>query len=406
MGRSAIDTLVNSFHQYFSKDRQTKIGYDTQPFLKWLNKLPKFPGDSFTWSIGYDLMEGSHGFAEALENAGPSADAQFRVPRARHYVILSLDTESMEASEDDDGAWIDLKKDQAESAFQSTSQKLAHALFRNSGGAIGRRSGALSGNDMTLLNIDDVVFWKKNMRVQSATTDGTSGSLNGGSPAVVDKVNRRTGVITSTTWGNITGFAASDYLFPYGNFGRGVYGLEAYIPAADPTAGDSFSLSAFDRSVDPTRLGGMRYDGSSLAIEESVVKGLAQFRREAGTGTIDSCWVNYDRFVEIGLALGSKATRDETATAEFGYDVIRVHAGGKPITIMADHNTQNDTMWCLTKKGLVFRSLGQVPRFLQRSGGSELIVEPASDGYQMRIGWRGNLIITNPGECGRITLPT
>ncbi|HEU5276840.1 MAG TPA: hypothetical protein VFU97_24500 [Xanthobacteraceae bacterium] len=355
----------------------------------------------------YDLMEGSFDFESALEGSNSSSDAQFRIPRARHYVILSLDTESMEASEDDDGAWIDLKKDEAEAAFSSSTQRLAHALFRNSGGAIGQRA-SINSNTVQLANVDDAVFFKKGMRLQAATTDGTSGSLRAGTFATVSAVNRQLGQITAPDWANITGFADNDFLFPKGNFGKGVFGFEAYIPKTAPTpgGGDSFTLSGLDRSADPSRLAGMRFDGSSMAIEEALIKGLAQFRREGGTGTIDTIWTNYDRFVEIGLALGSKAMRDEASTAEFGYDVIRVHAGGKPVTLMADHNCQPDTAWCLSKKTIVFRSLGPVPRFLQRSGGSELIVEPASDGYQMRLGWRGNNVMTMPGKNGRITLPT
>ena len=407
MGVSSIATLVNSFHTYFSPDRIFKIGYDEQPFLKWIDKLAKFPGDSFTWPVRYDIMEGSHTFDDALEGTESSSDAQFKIPRTRHYVILSLDTESMEASEDDDGAWIDLKKDEAEAAFSSTSQRLAHALFRNQGGAIGKR-GSLSGNVLTLANPDDAVFFKKKMKIVASTADGTTGSLRAGTAAVVDAVDRQNGKITSSTWGNITGFADNDFLFPKGNFGKGVYGLEAYVPATAPTVGggDSFTQSGLDRSSDPSRLAGMRYDGSSLAIEEAVIKGLAQFRREAGTGTVDTIWVNYDRFVEMGLALGSKAMRDEATSAEFGYDVIKVHAGGKPVSMMADHNCQFDTAWCLSKKTIVFRSLGPVPRFLAQQGGSNLIVEPTSDGYQMRIGWRGNNVMTMPGKNGRITLPT
>lgn len=421
MGKSSISTLVNSFHQYFSPDRIVKIGYDEQPFVKWLNKLAKFPGTDFQWPVRYDLMEGSYDFQAALAGTDSSKDAGFRVPRARHYVILSLDAESMEASEDDDGAWIDLQKDETEAAFQSSTQRLAHACFRNSGGAVGR-AGFVTGNDLYLANPDDIVFWKKGMLVQTSATDGVTGSVRAGTPFVVDKVNRRLGFVTSTTLANVVGFAGAaqgtgtaanpgsgpgDYLFPNGNFGKGIYGLEAYIPAVDPVGGDSFSLSGLDRSVDPNRLAGMRYDGSSMAIEEAILKGLAQFRREGGTGVIDTAWVNYDRFVELGMALGSKVTRDESASADFGYDVLRVHAGGRPITVMADANCQNDTMWCLTKKTLTFRSLGQVPRFITKPGvQQELIVEPTSDGFQLRIGWRGNLIMSAPGKNGRITLPT
>lgn len=409
-------SVDNAFKIYFQPGRVERIGYEEQPTLEWIAKAENFYGRSINglqFDVAYEAPAGlSSDFATALANAGNGSYATFTVSRRRYYSIVNLDNETMEASSGEpDGAFVDLKKEEVEQALKVTTMKLGNQLFRNHGGAIARANG-LAGAVVTLLLPDDIVNFRRGMKVQFATTDGTSGAVRAGSTTVIG-VNR-SGLTTSITLAatfatdvaGVTLTANGDFIFAAGDFGQAVNGFDSYIPATAPTAGDA--VFVFDRSVD-TRLSGMRYDGSGLNISDAVMKGLAQFRREGGSGAITDAIMNYDRFVDFSLDLGAKAQRPQTGEGEVGYDKIRIHAGGKPVSVFGDHNCQANLCWALTKRTWLWKGLGKTPRFFTQAtsaGGNLYMIDPTNDGVQVRTGWRGNLLCSAPGINGRITVPT
>lgn len=410
MGQVNFQTVDNVFKTYFLPNRVERIGYEEQPTLEMLNKAENFYGRAtagLQFDVAYEAPAGmSADFATALANAGNGQYATFTVRRARYYQIINLDNETMEASASDDGAFIDLKKEETETGLKATTEKLGNGLFRNHGNAIGRANG-VSTATVTLTNVDDIVNFRRGMKVQAATTDGTTGAVRSGQTSVI-AVDRSLGKVTlaatfATDIPGITLTANGDFLFPSGDFGLGIYGFDSYIPATAPTAGDA--VFVFDRSVD-TRLSGIRYDGSALNISDAVMKGIAQGRREAGSGAFDEVIVNYDRLIDFSLDLGAKVQRKDDGTGNVGYDKIRISAGGKPVSVGADHNCQPNIAWVLTKRTWLWKGLGKTPRFFTQGSGTNFIVDPTADGVQVRCGWRGNLLCIAPGMNERITLPT
>jgi len=409
MGQVNFATVDNVFKTYFFP-RMERIGYEEQPTLGMLPKDTNFYGRAtagLQFDVAYEVPAGmSADFNTALMNAGNGSYATFTIRRARYYQIINLDNETMEASASDDGAYVDLKKEEVSTGIKATTEKLGNGLFRNHGGSIGRANG-LSTATVTLLNQGDIVNYRRNMKINLATTDGTSGSVRAGQTSVLS-VDRPNGKITlaPTFAADIPGAslgAGGDFIFPAGDFGLGIYGFDSYIPAAAPSPGDA--VFGFDRSVD-TRLSGLRYDGSLLNISDAIIKALAQFRVEAGSGSIDTVITDYNRFADFSLDLGAKAMRKESGTGEVGYDTIKVHSGGRPVEVMADHNCQANIAWALTKRTWQWKSLGKTPRFFTEASGSNFVVDPTADGVQIRAGWRGNLLGLAPGLNGRITVPT
>jgi hypothetical protein len=403
MGQVNLTTVDNAYKNYFQPGRVERIGYEEQPTLGQLTKQENFYGRRLEFDVKYEMHQGSSDFSTALLYAGNGKYATFVVTRARYYLITNFDNESMEAAEDNSGAYLDVKKEETEDSLKGTTERLGQGLFRNHGNSIGRANGIV-GSVVTLLNADDIVNFRVGMKLQSATTDGTSGAVLPG-VATVSAVNRSGATSTVTAdWTSIIGFtgtASGDFLFPAGDFGLGIYGFPSYIPATAPTGGDS--VFTFDRSVD-TRLSGCRFDGSAMNISDAVVKGLAQMRREAGSSAFDWGICNHDRFADLALDLGAKAVRDEAGTAEFGYDTIKVHNGGRVVKVTGDHNCGAADFWALTKRTWIWKGLKKTPRFFTQ--GQNYIVDPSADGVQCRVGWRGNLLCLAPGFNGRITVAT
>lgn len=403
MGQVNATTVDNAYKKYFQPGRVERIGYEEQPTVGQIAKQENFYGRNLDFDVKYEMHSGSADFPTALKNAGNGQYATFTVARARHYLITNFDNESMEAAADNSGAYLDVKKEETEDSLKGTTERMGQGLFTNHGNAIGQCNG-VSGSVVTLLNIADIKNFRKGMSLQAATTDGTTGAVRVGT-ATVSAVDRNLGKVTAD-FSSITGFtgtAAGDFLFPEGDFSKGIFGFPSYIPSVAPTAGDA--VFTFDRSVD-TRLSGVRFDGSTLNISDAIVKGLAAMRREAGSAAFDWGVCSHDRFADLSLDLGAKAFRDEAGAAEFGYDTIRVHNGGRVIKFTGDHNCQADTIWTLTKRTWIWKGLGKTPRFFAKSGGDMYIVDPSADGVQVRVGWRGNLLCTAPGFNGRITVAT
>jgi hypothetical protein len=396
-----VTAVDYAYKNYFQPGRVERLGYEEQPTLGQLTKQENFYGRRLEFDVKYEMHQGSSDFATALANAGTGRYATFVVRRARYYLVTNFDNESMEAAEDNSGAYLDVKKEETEDSLKGTTERLGQGLFQNHGNSIGRANG-ISGSVVTLLNIEDIKNFRVGMKLQSSTADGTSGSVKAGT-ATVSAVDRALGKVTAD-FASITGFvgtASGDFIFPEGDFGLGIYGFPSYIPSTAPTGGDS--VFTFDRSVD-TRLSGCRYDGSTLNIADAIVKGLAEMRREAGSAAFDWGVCSHARFADLALDLGAKAMRDEAGTAEFGYDTIRVHNGGRVVKFTGDHNCQADTIWVLTKRTWIWKGLKKTPRFFV--AGPNYIVDPTADGVQCRVGWRGNLLCLGPLFNGRITVAT
>lgn len=403
MGQVNLTTVDNAYKNYFQPGRVERIGYEEQPTYAQLTKQENFYGRRLEFDVKYEMHQGSADFATALTNAGAGRYATFVVRRARYYLITNFDNESMEAAEDNSGAYLDVKKEETEDALKGTTERLGQGLFTNHGNSIGRANG-ISGSVVTLLNAEDIKNFRVGMKLQASTADGTSGAVKAGVATVSAVVRSGTTTTVTADFASIVGFvgtANGDFLFPEGDFGNGIYGFPSYIPTAAPSGGDA--VFTFDRSVD-TRLSGCRFDGSSMNISDAVVKGLAQMRREAGSNAFDWGITNHERFADLALDLGAKAMRDEAGTAEFGYDTIRIHNGGRVVKVNGDHNCTAADFWALTKRTWIWKGLKKTPRFFTQ--GNNYVVDPTADGVQARVGWRGNLLCTGPGFNGRITVAT
>lgn len=404
----AIAAYRRAFKTFFLPGEIERINYAKNPYLAMISKVPNFKGFDMKYAASFEDPGGvSNSFAEAQANKTPSQYIAFQPTTKKLYGIASIQNETLRASQDQLGAFINSKIEETQGLMRSCSRRLASQLFRNGGGAIGKR-GSLAGNVLTLTNPEDVVFFWKNMKLVASTGDGSSAghTLRGGIPAVVDSVNRNQGTVTSTSWANITGFADADFLFPEGDFKLGFAGKAGWIPATDPVGGDNWMGQ--DRSEDPVRAAGVRFDANSkpaatgLSMVAKFMKGNARLMREGG-GAADTIWINNDRYAELEIELEGRKQIVEvkSAHAGIGFEAISMSAGGARIKIMADHNCQDEIAWMDRDDTWKLCSRGPLPGFLTDE---QLIIEPANDGFEIRVGGYGEQINKAPGYNGRIDL--
>lgn len=383
--------------------RVMNLIYKNHPMYALIPKREDFTGK--TWDIPtiYQNTPGaSRLFATAQALKANHAGATFLLTRVRDYAVGSISNETMDASENDEGAFVQALDTELKSCYSVFGNRMANALYRNTGGAIGRRS-SISSNTVTLTNISDIVNFEVGMSIQAASTDGTSGSLRAGTSPTVSAVDRTLGTVTLSDQSLITAFADNDYLFAKGDFGVGMAGVMAWVP---PSAPSSAAFYGVDRSVDTVRLGGIRVDISTYSAWEGFCKAHMLAWREGAE--VDYWFCNPDHYANVENELGSKVHYvDIKNDVGIGFNGIKVTGGGgKPATLLPDPWCPYGYSFGLQMDTWLMRSLKKAPRLLGKEEFHGMPPEATSDAMEIRVGGYFNLGCYGPGKNCIATMPT
>jgi hypothetical protein len=375
--------------------------YQDYPALALLSRDENFYGSSLYLPLKYgNGNKRSATFSKAQSNSGPSSNVGFTVTRAKDYAVAYIDHESMEASEKDEGAFVDIFKHEVDSAMKAAVQSEAQAFAGDGTGIIGQiSSGSNVGTPtITLADITQITnFEVGNVLVSTATVGGTArtGSVT------VTAINRQTGTITvSGNWSaGITGVAASDYLAIDGDLNLKMKGFSAWIPESDPSSTAFFGV---DRTPDILRLSGVRADYSSKPIEEACV--LIGKDMNLNGAMVDYGLLSFDKHAELENALGSKVQYvDVMSPIGIGFRGIRVTTGKRPMTLLADLTVKNDRFWAMQSNTWKLRSLKKSIRMLEQDGNKSLRVSN-DDASEVRIGGYKQFTCELPGHNGNFKI--
>jgi hypothetical protein len=391
----------------FPKKRLTTYGQEDQPFYEYLPKGEDFYGRKAEIPIKYSpgASGNSHTFDDAYEGKGGSKYTHFEVTRVRDYNIISIDAEALEASENDKGAYLDAKEAEIDSGFTTLTQMLGADVQGDGTGVVGTVVSVDAGANIIELEDADMVHMEIGRKLNWATTPFTSLGTGVRGYVVVSAVDYDNNEITvDTSLGDSvtqSGIAADDRLYPKGNFGNAVDGTEAWIPTDRSNLATEFN--GVVRSLFPSRLAGIFFDGSSYGLYECIARALARGAKERCFP--DTVWVNYNRFEDLCQDMGAKAEREASGDAKAGYKGITITAGGRSVKVRPDQNFKDSTALATTKSSWKWWTLKGAMRFLTREAQGDMLIEPAADGFEIRQGWRGNLVCDNPGANIRMTLP-
>jgi hypothetical protein len=180
-------------------------------------------------------------------------------------------------------------------------------------------------------------------------------------------------------------------------------GYSAWLPATSPASNDSFW--GVNRSTDPTRLAGLRYDASAYTIEEGVVNALAFANREGADP--DVMVLNFNSYSALENALGAKVQYVDIKhqEADIAFEGIRFHSAYGYLTVYADRNALPQVGLCLTMDTWKLRSLDKAPHILTYGlEGLEGLRVGNSDALEVRIGAYYNYTNNAPGWNLRVAL--
>lgn len=383
-----MSSFASSLKTIYSEEKVENMVYADNPFLSMLSKSEDFGGKNRVIGIIYGNPQGrSADFATAKANKTAGKIKEFTITRNKDYAVASIDNETMEASQGNSKALIDALTFEMDGAIHSCARSLATALYGSGSGRIGRVSAAGPSSDViTLTQLEDVTNFEVGMTLNFSTTDG-GGSVITEAPTVV-AVDRNLGKVTISDDTNVL---ANHYIFVDGDYDSKIKGLQAWLPAT-VTNTPFFGL---DRSVDPSRLAGLKISGSGKPIEEVLIDAASALAREGGKAT--HVFMAYSKYAELEKSLGSKVSYvDIKVKADIAFKGIALNSPRGVMQIIPDQNCPADKAFMLQLDTWKLHSLGKAPKILNLDG-LKMLREDQADAVELRVGYYAQLACKAPG---------
>lgn len=408
MAENTMTTYDALAKQIYRGEKVKNLTFKKRAFLGIIPKFTGFGGRNMPLPVIYGNPQGrSATFATAQANRTALLAHDFLLTRVKNYGDATIDGETIDATEGDSMAFVSAFTSINDGVWRSISNDLHRDLFNAQYGTRGRVASGMATPTITLVTIEDVINFEVGMTVGASTVEG--GAAHAGTIKIT-AIDRAAGTLTAAgNWtASIAALIANDYIFVAGDQNLKMSGLASWIPAAAPTAGDSHF--GVDRSVDPTRLAGVRHVGTSQTHEEAFIDLAGKIAEQEGSPDTGLCAFSDWRTLQKELMSQgnvqyiTKPARDAAgAIATIGYTGIVLAGPTGPIEIFPDNGCPKGVGYCLELDTWVLASLKDAPRNLARNG-QPWVTMAAEDSVELRWGYYANTGCVAPGWNGRTSL--
>jgi len=399
-----FNTVNQAVKIHYKPLRVQNMVYRNNPFLGVVPKYTKFGGLSMPIPVRYhDPQRRSATFATGQGNSSTSGVEQFSITRVRDYSFAYINGETIQATRGDNNAFLQYLTMEIDGAMNSLTRSLAVSLYGDGSGKIGSLSADPgTGTTFTLASTEEVTNFEVGMSVVFAA-NSTSAHRAGGA-RTISAINRDTGVITVSAALDAA-LAAADLVFQEGDYVSAsdrikVTGLDGWLPAAAPSSAAFFGVN---RAQDATRLGGVRFDGSSMPVEEALIEAASKVARDGGRP--DTAFCDFKTYASLEKSLGARV-RYATLNApdiQIGFNGISIVGPAGEIKIVPDLNCNPDVIYLLQLDTWSLNSLGAAPQFLDLDD-NKILRDAGADAYEVRLGYYGQLGCSAPGYNARVAL--
>lgn len=403
-----FDKFEPLMKDYYHSQRVMTTTLQKHPTLALINKKEDWRGKNWEMPLIYaDTAARSRTFteAQARSRASGTESSIWTIPSKKDYALASIDGETMDRTEGDDGAFISAVDAEFKSAFRQIGNSMGRGIFGTSDGHIGQvaEEPAVSSGTWVLkfkdsrqiknVGINAVVEIYQNKTGGSArTSDGTDADF------VVAKVDYDAGQITLTGDYSASGdIATDDYIFIKGDRGLSLAGFLDWIPWVAPQEGDPLFFG-INRSLDPNSFAGHRHDAANMPIEEGIIEASAKMADRSKS--FDHFVINPRRLGDLKKSLGTKIQYvNLQASPTLSFSGILIDGDFGPIKVISDPDCPFEYSWGLTLENWHFCSIGQAPKVLnRRAGGGDGRTIENQDGVEFRWGYYGNLGCSDPSN--------
>lgn len=402
-------TYANFLKRRYTNDWVKAMTYKSHRLMSMVKKFENMTGETWDQPTLYsDIQAGSAVFATAqtLSTSKTPGITKFAVTRVSDYGVSTITTEAMRASRGNEAAFMEARTTMMDSIMRTVARSAAISMYRPGWGARGRISNAVGAaavitlGTSTALAPTDTENFEPGMVLQFSASESGDALRDTGATLTVLSVDRSAGTVTTTANLNtITGLAQNDWIFRSGDrqdsatpTRRMIAGFGAWFPDAAPSSTAFFGV---DRTLD-TRLGGARKDVSAgYTIEEALIEGAVEAQRFGGEP--DVAFLNTVKYGDLVKELGSKVIyTDIKAQAGIGFKGVELMTPAGIIAVISDRDCPGNRGFVTQMDTFMLGSLDNLPGILADDG-NQILRQSSDDGYEVRIGYYGNLIGKAPG---------
>ena len=397
-----FDGVKDALKELYPEQRIAELVFKNHPLMALMPARTDFFGRQFFVPIRHGKPQGrSHTFASAQTDEFGSLYEGFTIDRVNDYGVAVITGEAAEAAESEPARFIETLQAEMDGSLSTLGDNMALGSYTNTGGARGV-AGSVSTDIITLADPEDIVFFEVGMLITSDADDGTTGGPAATPGSRIILVDEDAGTLTVadiTDMGTPTG---GEFLFVVGDFGLDVAGLDAWLPAVAPTGGDSFF--GVDRSVQPARLAGIRFDGGSGTIIDALINANARLRRSGGR--VSHFFMNPIDVATVELALEGRKVINDVPSPTFNgisFQALGVMMSTGTVPLIADPDCSPGVAYGLQLDTWSRASLREAPRIFDGDG-LRFLRLGNSDGFEIRTVARWNQYCTAPGFNVRIDI--
>lgn len=389
--------------------------YDGNPFFGMIDKEigEDAGGRRYVQPVEFENPGGaSADYGKSRLNATTSKYDAFIIATTQQHQYIRVEHRLMLASMRKPETFVKAL-DQFDRGFKSLGQKVGRRMYRTLGGSIGQLS--ISSTTTTTLTFADdasIFYIQIGMKLAFSATDGTGTLLDGGDTVTVTKINHsgRSCTIDRDLATAIAGVATNSFVFPDGDYGACMSGLEDWLPVDNRTARLAATFSNVTRSDSETYLGGVFYDGSSGgSLDETIILLNAEIGNY--NGQVDTALTNPRQIANLVLTKNSKVRIEASVTAKpvdsegktltVGFKGFRILVGDKSVLLMGDRSCPSTRLyelqmntWRLWYTGNLINWQGEV------YGEPRIKASRDSDDAEAQLDFYGNVGCRAPGFNG------
>ncbi len=365
---------------------------------KFVSTIPKredFTGDYRVVALQNENPQGSsQDFQTALGSLAQGTYNRFQVQRIEHFGIARIKGQALKAAEGNEGALVDLWKNETDGISMTELMNHEIYLFGNGSGVLGQVASGQASATVTLAKPTDAAKFALGERLNAVSDNTLSPTLRNGT-ATISSIDRVNGTLTvSTTWtGQITDLAANDFLVRAGDYAvagtaKVLSGFPAWVPGGT-NPGTFFNLN---RNTDPTRLAGQTFNASSYPLEDAFIEASARVNQQ-GAPQPTRAFAHSRRFGDMKKALGTKVNYPKASAASTiaGVSFSGVEIEGDEGTIMVLTSPFIDVDQChlMYPESWKLDTIGPAPH-LQDYDSNNFLRVAADDAYEARFVTYGN----------------
>jgi hypothetical protein len=209
--------------------------------------------------------------AEGIDDDGtgsPPQYDQFLLTPSKVYTSYTVEGDVLDRCQDE-GAFINAATKVVKDAMDAHVRKLCVLSHGTGTGKIGTITAVSASPAYIEVTPTEVRNIERQDRLVAAEFDVSPFTLRSSTALRVTKRNSVTGRIHLSSSPVALGWSVGDSLYWKGTVGNAYSGYFAWDPATEP---DNTTFFNVDRSIDPVRLGGNRFDCADLGFREALIK--------------------------------------------------------------------------------------------------------------------------------------